>query len=129
MRKRKVYYFLLFILGLSIGVFFGLNKVMASTPGSLSTEPASVFYDEIWKATETVVSTPAGYKYFYPYGNPPAYPTALLPGTPPTNTQTSVAAGNAPNGVLTTGVAPFTQPIFPKMIVTKWKILGHIHFE
>lgn len=121
MSKKKIY-FLFFVLGIGIGIFFTLNKAKASNPQG---EPsggevtASVYYDESWKATETVVSTENGYQYFYPYGNPPEYP---LPAQPLTQ-QTPIA------GKLENTAAGWIVRLFPKMVVTKWKVHGHIHYE
>lgn len=106
---RKIY-LLLFILGLGIGIFFGLSKVKASTPvGETSggEQPASVYYDEHWQATQAAVSTESGYQNFDP----------SIHG----NTSTAGKIENTSGG--------WIVRLFPKMVVTKWKVHGHIHFE
>lgn len=124
MRIKKRTYVLLFILGLVAGVFFGLQKAKASSPeGEASTTGGiTYYYDESWKATQAIVSRKAGanyrYEYFYPYGEPPAYP---LPNEP-TDKQTDPAAE------LGTDDGGGIVKLFPKMVVTKWKVHGHIHF-
>jgi hypothetical protein len=119
---RKKTWLLLFILGLGIGIFFGLSKVKASTPvyeASGGETAASVTYDEVWKATQALVSTISGYSYFYPYGTSPTYPLPVSP----TYSQTPVA------GMFENTAGGWVAKIFPKMAVTKWKVHGHVHFE
>ena len=95
MRKNKIY-LLMFILGLGLGIFFGLNKVKASSPvnePSGGETTASVYYDEYWQATRAIINTDTGYQEFTGF-----------------NGSTTATAR-------------------PKMVVTKWKVHGHIHFE
>lgn len=109
MRLRKVY-FLLFILGLGAGVFFALNNARASNPqGEVSggEQPASVYYDESWKASDALVSKDGGYQ---------AVDISSRQDTPKAGQLEKV--GDA-----------WSVKVFPKMIVTKWKVHGHIHFQ
>jgi len=73
MRKNKIY-LLLFILGLGLGIFFGLNKVKASSPEppevSGGEQPASVYYDEYWQATSAIINTDTGYQEFTGFKGP-----------------------------------------------------------
>lgn len=108
MSKNKIY-LLLFILGLSVGIFFGLNRVRASPPEGETSggdQPASVYFDEHWRATQAIVSTESGFVNFSDF-----------------NSLTSPAGRieNTPGGWLVR--------VFPKMVVTKWRVHGHIHFE
>ena len=101
-------YIVFLVFGIGIGVVFGLNKARASSPeGEISggEQPASVYYDESWQATEAYVSTSLGYK--------------PMPTTDIVNHRDTDVAAN-----LTTG-----QVVFPKMVVTQWTVHGHIHFE
>lgn len=109
-KKRRNIYFLLFILGVSIGVFFGLNKVRASSPEgetSAGEQPASTYYDEFWQATEAVVSGASGFVNFIPSTH--------------NNTETAARFRNTAGG--------WVANIFPKMVVTRWRVHGHIHFR
>ncbi|MFH0913133.1 MAG: hypothetical protein V1884_02490 [Candidatus Omnitrophota bacterium] len=120
-RINKIYC-ALFVIGLCAGLFFALNKARALTPEGESSQgesPSSVAYDESWKATQTLVSTSSGYQYFYPYGSSPAYPLPALP----TSQQTPTA------GQLENTNGGWVEGIFPKLVVTKWSVHGHIHFR
>ncbi|MDD5668410.1 MAG: hypothetical protein PHE58_00040 [Candidatus Omnitrophica bacterium] len=110
MKKIWIYVGVLSI-GLLAGVSFGLNKAKASSPEgetSAGEANASVNYDEYWQASQSVVSTTSGYQTFNPlnHGN-----------TPTSATIASVEAGK------------WAVTLQPKMVVTKWKVHGHIHFE
>jgi len=121
-KRIKKIYFAVFVVGSCVGLFFGLHKAKAITPegeGSGGEQPSSVVYDEKWKATETLVSTASGYQYFYPYGSSPAYP---LPAQP-VNRQTVEA------GKLESTSGGWLVRIYPKLVVTKWSVHGHIHFR
>jgi len=110
MRKNKIY-LLLFILGLGWGIFFGLNKVKACSPevtdvseeGAVQPESTpSVYYDEYWQATRALV-------YLDPNPNNP---------------------DNAPGFADFTDFnepTPTTTTTKHKMVVTKWRVHGHIH--
>lgn len=110
-RKNKIY-LLLFVLGLSVGVLFAISKVKASTPeGEVSANPITMYYDEHWQATNSVVSSTTGYVAFNPSGHAPtgtANPAASLDNS----------TGNG-----------WIVRVFPKMVVTRWRVRGHIHFE
>jgi hypothetical protein len=109
MVKNKMY-ILFLILGIACGVFFGLAKAKANTPeGKISQgeQPASVYYDEFWQATDAVVSTDAGYRTFSPAGH------SLAPQIP--RIAAELSDGNA--------------TIMPKLVVRKWTVHGHIHFK
>jgi hypothetical protein len=109
-KKRRELYFLLFILGVCAGIFFGINKVRASSPEGETSggeQPASTYYDEFWQATEAVVSTAGGFAQF----NPSTH----------NNTGTAARFRNTPGG--------WVADIFPKMVVTRWRVHGHIHFR
>ncbi|MFA5090244.1 MAG: hypothetical protein WC510_04330 [Candidatus Omnitrophota bacterium] len=131
-RINKTYLVFLFFLGLGLGVFFVLQRANASNPGSEASggeTTASVYYDETWKATETIVSSDAGLKVFYPYsddnpgGTPSVYPAYPLPAIP-NHHNTDIAAA-----IITGGISHAYVSIFPKMVVTKWRVHGHIHFK
>lgn len=120
-RMTKLY-IALFIIGLAAGLFFRLNKAKASTAQgetSKGEQPASTVYEESWKATEALVSAAGGYRYFYPYGSTPDYP---LPSRPP-HVQTPEA------GKMENTDGGWLVQIYPKMVVTKWSVHGHIHFR
>ncbi len=109
MSKNKIY-FLLFVLGLGLGIFFGLRSVRASSPEGETSggeQPASVYYDEFWQATQAVVSTGSGYANFEP---------STHNNTPKAGEIVDTPDGKAVN-------------LFPKMVVTRWNVHGHIHFE
>jgi len=100
MSKKKIYFFL-FILGLSLGIFWGINKVRASSPEGETSggeQPASVYYDEYWQATRALVyiedGMTQGFEEFTDFNEP----------------------------------TPTTTTTKHKMVVTKWKVHGHIHF-
>jgi hypothetical protein len=112
MRKNKIY-LLLFILGLGIGIFSGLSKARASSPEGQTSggeQPASVYFDEFWQATGAIVSTVSGYQGFDP---------SRRANTP--------VAGRLEK--LNNPSRGWVARLFPKMVVTKWKVHGHIHFE
>jgi hypothetical protein len=95
------------IIGVTAGVSFGLIRARASSPeGELSggEQPASVYYDETWNATDALVSTSAGYKSF----------------DPSVHSQTPTAAEFDSNDKIS---------LFPKFVVKGWTVHGHIHFE
>jgi len=107
---RKIY-FLFLILGLGMGILWGLGRAKASSPEGESSggeQPASVWYDEFWQATQAVVSTENGYRNF----NPSTH----------NNTDTAAKFEDASKDQRRAG-------LLPKMVVTKWKVHGHIHFR
>ncbi len=100
--KRKLIYILLFAYGVTGGVFFSLSRARANTPvGETSggESPASVYYDEHWKAANAIVTDNSGvggalrWSVFNNFTN------------------------NTPNSAK------------PKMVVTRWEVHGHIHFR
>ena len=106
---RKSKFYLLFVLGLGAGILFAISKVKASSPeGEAATGPITMYYDEHWQATNSIVSSAAGYVAFNPSGH--------------ADTGTAASLDNA------TGNGWIVR-IFPKMVVTKWRVRGHIHFE
>jgi hypothetical protein len=105
MAKNKLY-FLFLIIGVTAGVSFGLIKARASLPEGETSggeQPASVYYDETWSATDAVVSTSNGYKSFNPSAHSP----------------TQIAA-KFDSGKIS---------LFPKFVVKEWTVHGHIHFQ
>lgn len=109
MSIKKRTYVLLFILGLTAGIFFGLQKAKASSPeGEASTLGGlTYYYDEFWQATQALVSRAGGFGY------------QNISNTVGDSTSGSAAVLNKTNN---------TVERFPKMVVTKWKVHGHIHF-
>jgi len=106
-RKNKIYF--LFVLGLSLGILFAINKVKASSPESdASSYPISMYYDEYWQATNSIVSSANGFVELNPSSRGP--------------TGTAASLDNA----TTYG---WVVRVFPKMVVTRWRVRGHIHFE
>jgi hypothetical protein len=110
MEKKKVC-IVLFLIGIGAGVVFGLHKARASSPegeGSGGEQPASVYYDEFWQASDAVVSSNTGY----------------TPMNPANHAESGVAAA------WDTGADGISRVrILPKMVVTQWTVHGHIHFE
>ncbi|MFA5363121.1 MAG: hypothetical protein WC335_07795 [Candidatus Omnitrophota bacterium] len=109
MWKKKAYIILLMI-GIGAGILFGLHKARASSPENETSggeQPASVYYDEFWQATEAVVSSNNGYTSMNPSGH----------------AETVVAAA----WTTTNNVSQVS--LLPKMVVTQWTVHGHIHFE
>jgi hypothetical protein len=106
---RNKLYFLLLIIGVSAGLSWGIVKARATTPeGETSVkgeQPASVYYDETWNATEALVSSDKGYISFLPSVN--------------IRTQTAAEFDQTDD----------TIKIFPKFVVREWTVHGHIHFE
>ena len=109
-KGRVRFFFLLFMVGLVAGLLIGLNKVMATSPVdevSGGEAVASVWYDEHWRAIRAVVSSEDGYDYF----------------NPSTHNDTEVA------GRMEQIDDVWITSLYPKMVVTKWRVHGHIHFE
>ena len=99
----------LFVLGGLLGIFS--NNLQASPPeGEVSggEQPASVYYDEHWRATESYVATKNGYLSFDPSSHMDTPVTGEI--------------------VTTTADGPYCI-LQPDMVTTKWKVHGHIHFE
>ena len=109
LKKRKLFV-AVFALGAISGVIFGLGKLKASSPaGEASQGVASMYFDEIWRAEESIVSTTTGF-----------------------NTVDMLNAGGGfvasigeTSAVYDTATGAITAS--PKMLVTKWKVHGHIH--
>lgn len=107
MKSKNKIYLLLFGLGLSAGILFAIGKVKASTPeGEVATAPINMYYDEHWRAVKSVVSSDSGFVEF----------------DPSTGNDTATAAKIDNN----TGFGYIVR-VFPKMVITKWKVNGHIH--
>ena len=105
MAKNKLL-FLLLLVGLFTGVSFGLIKAKASNPNDddvrAGEQPASVYYDEKWTAIGTTSGNGAWGTFIPKVASSP----------------------------VTVTMAPIDYvKNFPKMVVTKWKVHGHIHFE
>ena len=114
-RKSKVY-LLLFGLGLSTGILFAVGKVKASSPeGEVSTAPINMYYDEYWQATNSVVSSASGFVEF----NPSAH----------ANTGTAAKLEKQNEDPVTGIFTGWIVRVFPKMVVTRWRVNGHIHME
>ncbi|MDD4004844.1 MAG: hypothetical protein PHW69_06525 [Elusimicrobiaceae bacterium] len=117
-------YLLLFLGGIVGGLFFRHNTAMASAPigsdGNFSDRTgaettASVWYDERWRAASAIVTSLSGYKTMSE--------ASLLAG------QTSFqATGNTVAGVLENN-SGWGITLQPKMVVTQWRVTGHIHFQ
>jgi len=108
--KRNKIYFLLLVIGVTAGVFWGLLKARADTPEGKSSQgedPASVYYDETWNATGAVISTKRGYANF----------------DPSVHQSTAIAAE------FENGPSDERIKVFPKFVVKEWTVHGHIHFE
>ncbi len=105
-------------LGFYIGIFLPIENLGASIPeGEVSggEQPASVYYDEHWKATEAYVSTESGYKSMDPSAG-----------------MDSVICGKISVFPIATSFGPADVPqttLEPDMVMTKWNVHGHIHFE
>lgn len=109
----------IFILGIAAGIIFGINKVGADTPVKTDTTVApGAKYDEYWKASEALVSDYGGYKKFEFYDSI-TYPLPADPDNKNTETAGELEQDSKGN---------WTVKLFPKMVVTKWKVHGHIHF-
>ena len=110
MVKKKMYSIVLMI-GIGAGIVFGLHKARASSPQEETSggeQPASVYYDEFWQASEAVVSSNTGYRQM----------------NPADHDESGVAAA------WDTGDDGLSRVrILPKMVVTQWTVHGHIHFE
>jgi len=96
--KRKLIYILLFVCGVTGGVFFSLNRARASSPVGETSKGMSptVIYDEIWSAASAIATRSVGateqWSVFTDFPNP----------------------------------TPASRK--PKMVVTRWVVHGHIHF-
>ena len=104
---RNKLYLLFLIIGVTAGVAFGLIKARASSSEGETSggeQPASVYYDETWNATDALVSSSLGYKTFDPSAHNP----------------TQTAAEFDSDGKVS---------VFPKFVVKEWTVHGHIHFE
>lgn len=104
MKKRL--YVAIFLVGITMGVFWGMTKVKASSPVNESSggeDTASVYYDESWKAERALVSSPTA-----------GYYDADISNNGDTSTSAQMQGGSN---------------VFPKMVVTRWKVHGHIHFQ
>jgi hypothetical protein len=109
---------LLFISGTLLGVFYFSSESRASSPeGEVSggEQPASVYYDEHWQAIGAYVSTEAGYTFLNPSIDKESPVVGKITYIP---VPTSTGVINVPHCTLQ-----------PDMVVTKWKVHGHIHFE
>jgi len=99
MMKRKLIYILLFVCGVTGGVFFSLNRAGATSPVGETSKGMSptVIYDEIWSADSAIATRSVGaIEQWTVFTNFPSNPT------PPSKK--------------------------PKMVVTRWVVHGHIHF-
>lgn len=109
---KKLLFSLLFLTSVSMGVFIGIQQLRASTPTVSGGEsPASVYYDETWKATNAVVSS----------YNKATDRSRFTEVNPATKNATGVAAH-------VKNPSPGVQ-VYPKMVVTRWTVHGHIHFQ
>lgn len=106
----KKTYIILFLIALVAGLVFGLNRARASSPEGETSggEPAKVWYDEFWQASEAVVSSNIGY-------------TRVNPAN---RGDTGVAASWETDADGNSRVT-----VLPKIVVTQWTVHGHIHFE
>jgi hypothetical protein len=119
---RKKYIILscvcLFCIGVISGVFNGTHSIMASTPeGEVSggEQPASVYYDEHWRAIQAYVATETGYNMINPASKLDTPLTGII--------ATQAISINGEN------VDVAYVSLQPDMVITKWEVHGHIHFE
>ena len=104
--------------GVTAGIFYSAADLEASSPeGEISggEQPASVYYDEHWQAVESYIATKSGYESF----------------DPSTRNNTDIT-GEIGLATFTTMAGEVDVPytiLEPDMVVTKWKVHGHIHFE
>ncbi|PIV39089.1 MAG: hypothetical protein COS29_04505 [Candidatus Omnitrophica bacterium CG02_land_8_20_14_3_00__42_8] len=120
--KRRAFFLIIcvifFCLGAVLGVFSIRDELRASSPVgeiSMGEQPASVYYEEHWQAVGSYLATEEGYQFFDPstHGDTPVTgKIQLMPMT----------AGGIPINV------PYTI-LEPDMVISKWKVHGHIHFE
>ncbi len=108
---------ILFLFGGILGIFYSSNKLLASSPQDKTSggKPASVFYDEHWQAIGAYVATKRGYAFLNPSTGHSSPVAGKIEYTP-------VAT---PSGVVNVPRATLE----PDMVITKWKVHGHVHFE
>ena len=122
--KRRAFFLIIcvifFCLGAVLGVFSIRDELRASSPAgeiSMGEQPASVYYEEHWQAVGSYIATEKGYQFFDPstHGNTPV--TGKIQSVP-----MMVGGQGIPINVLYT-------ILHPDMVISKWKVHGHIHFE
>lgn len=113
MKSKNKIYLLLFGLGLSAGILFAIGKAKASVPAPNTPVPLpSMYYDEHWWADGAVVSSAAGFVGFDHVRPAEHDPTGIA--------ATIEDAGDPADKIIR---------VFPKMVVTRWQVHGHIHME
>lgn len=122
MKKKKIISvtigIIIFCLGCLCGVFYFTREAKASDPeGEVSGgEPnASVTYDEHWRAVTAYVATENGYSEIDPSTKVDSDISGKIDSV-------SIATPGGPVNV------PYVS-LEPDMVITKWKVHGHIHFE
>ena len=107
----------LFFSGVILGLFSFTGNLRASSPeGETSAgEGASVFYDEHWRAVGAYAATETGYAFL----NPSTGAASPVAG------KIELISISTAGGVVT---VPHTT-LEPDMVITKWKVHGHVHFE
>lgn len=115
MNKKSRWVLAIFVFGLIAGVIFGIGKVRATSPiNEASQGNVGMYYNEIWDATEALVSTDSGTGFT-------TVPITNSAGS--TVNQVSAKFSKVTSG----SGSSYEVTVAPKMIVTKWKVHGHIH--
>jgi hypothetical protein len=118
MEKNKLFF--LFLIGGAItGLCFGLIKARATSPESPEVSggnPPTIYYDEVWNATNATYTTEHGYRNF----NPNNSATHEHLETPDEAAKFGNKGGPGD---------PDYIKVFPKFVVREWTVHGHIHFE
>ena len=123
MGKKKIYVLFL-TLGICGGLFWGLRGAKADAPPSnIAIAPAATaFYDERWRAEQAVVSQSA-------VVSPPPGPGYI--SVPIDLSAADPTIPDVANYKVTTLEGKTIRQVerAPKMVITRWRVTGHIHFE
>ena len=122
--KRRAFFLIIcvifFCLGAVLGVFSIRDELRASSPVgeiSMGEQPASVYYEEHWQAVGSYLATEEGYQFFDPSTHDNTPVTGKIQVTPIVMVEGGIPI-NVPHTILE-----------PDMVISKWKVHGHIHFE
>lgn len=110
--------FIIFCLGCLCGVFYFMREAGASDPeGEISggERNASVTWDEHWQAVTAYVATENGYSEIDPSTHDDSGVCGKINYAPIVTSEGNVNV-------------PYVS-LEPDMVITKWKVHGHIHFE
>ena len=115
--KKKFFIvgFLCFMLGIVLNLWHE-KSIQANQPGlwvPITTHPISMVFDEDWTAVQAYVSGPNGYDLINP----------SLASSSPTQKAASVTEETV------AGEQVAVIETYPEMIVTRWEIKGHIHYQ